>query len=120
MDVLERCEKDDPERLFVYDSAMLVSVLCCGVLCCGRYACANARAQMKACTKEWLNAPVGFFSDRQMRAGKNNCTDIVIRGLKKYGWGVANMFRTPWIESTGMKLWCPLVCRGHAAVNCQP
>ncbi len=105
MDVLVRCEKDDPELLFTYDSAMLVSVLCCGVLCCGvlccgRYACVNARAQMKACTKEWLNVPVGFFSDRQMRAGIYTFKDIVIRGNKHHGWGMATMFRQPWIEST--------------------
>ncbi len=103
MDVLVRCDNDDPDLLFTYDTAMLVSVLCCGVLCCGRYACANARAQMKACTKEWLNAPLGFFSDRQMRAGKNHCNDIVIRGMKINGWGIAKMFRKPWIESTSMK-----------------
>ncbi len=69
MDVFVRCEEDDPERLFTYDWAMLVSVRCCSVLCCRRYACANARAQMKACTKEWLSVPIGFFSDHQLRAG---------------------------------------------------
>ena len=111
MHVFVRCEKDDHERLFSYDSAMLVSVLCCGVLCCGRYACANARAQMKACTKEWLRVPVGFFSDRQLQYGMIPCRDVIIRGLKANGWGAAHMFREPWITSTGMKH--PVQMRDH-------
>ena len=105
MDVFVRCAFNDPERLFTYNLAMLVSALCCG-----RYACANARAQIRACTKEWNRAPLGFYSDRQMHAGSITCGNV-IRGYTDQGvWGSACMFRQPWIDSEGIRHVCKCIC----------
>jgi hypothetical protein len=114
MDCFVRCDSNDPERMITYDLAMLVSVLCCG-----RYACANVRAQTRAITIGWEGTPVGFYGERQMRAGVNQ-SNSVFKSRQNRGWANAQVFCKAWIDSANNSLGLPAhdTCLASLLLTC--